>query len=233
MTMHAVPGFLPSTSGFPFPNAFPRVPVRSIGIPGVVSVPIGDASNGLCGGMAFAVRDYFEAGKPPPDDAEPPSEGPLFDHIVDRLFDSFDLPLGPARYLKLMSPHLPDGETWLGRLGIGPHGRAWLMVREEWPKIRADIDAGHPCRSGLVRVRSSDPFDLKKNHQVLAYGYDLDGATLTLRLYDPNHPKRDDVTLSLSLADPNAPTPVRIFPAGPRVLAFFRVPYKRSAPPTL
>lgn len=61
----------------------------------MVSVPIGDASNGLCGGMAFAVRDYFEAGKPPPDDAEPPSEGGLFDHIVDRLFDSFDLPLGP------------------------------------------------------------------------------------------------------------------------------------------
>ena len=48
-----VRGFLPITSRFAFPNAFPRVPVRRIGIPGVVSVRIGDASNGLCGGMAF------------------------------------------------------------------------------------------------------------------------------------------------------------------------------------
>lgn len=233
MITRSVPGFLPGTSGFAFPNAFPRKPVRSIGIPGVVSVPIGDASNGLCGGMVFAARDYFEAGRPPPDDTEPPSGGPLFEFIVDRLFDSFDLPLGPARYLKLMSPHLPDGETWLSRLGIGPHGRAWLMVREEWPKIRADLDAGHPSPIGLVRVRSSDPFDLKENHQVLAYGYDLDGPMLTMRLYDPNRPRRNDVTLSLGIADPNAPTPVRTFPAGPRVFAFFRVPYTRSAPPAL
>ncbi|MCI0635653.1 MAG: hypothetical protein L0206_17315 [Actinobacteria bacterium] len=53
-----VPGFLPSTSGFRFANAFSNVPVRRIGIPSVISVPIGDASNGLCGGMAFAARDY-------------------------------------------------------------------------------------------------------------------------------------------------------------------------------
>ena len=232
MTTRAIPGFLPSTSGFAFPNSFPRVPVRSIGIPGIVSVPIGDASNGLCGGMSFAARDYFEAGRPPPDDAEAPSDGPLFDYIVDRLFDSFDLPLGPARYLKLMSPHLPDGETMLSLLGIAPRGRAWTIVKQEWPKVRADIDAGRPSPLGLVRVKSSDPFDLKENHQVLAYGYDLNGTVLTLRLYDPNHPKRDDVTLSFGVANPYAPIAVRSFPAGPRVLAFFRVPYARSAPPS-
>ena len=104
MTTRLVPGFLPSTSGFAFPNTFPHVPVRRIGIPGVVSVPIGDASNGLCGGMAFAARDYFEAELPPPADTEPPSAGVLFDYLVGRLFDSFGLPLGPARYLELMSP---------------------------------------------------------------------------------------------------------------------------------
>lgn len=77
MITHAVPGFLPSASGIAFPNRFPRVPVRRIGIPGIVSVPIGDASNGLCGGMAFAVRDYFEAGKPPPGLGDAPGEGTL------------------------------------------------------------------------------------------------------------------------------------------------------------
>jgi hypothetical protein len=57
--------------------------------------------------MAFAAPDYFEAEHPPPADTEPPQRGALFDYLVDRLFDSFGLPLGPARYLELMSPVLP------------------------------------------------------------------------------------------------------------------------------
>ena len=232
MTTRMVPGFLPSTSGFAFPNTFPHVPVRRIGIPGVVSVPIGDASNGLCGGMAFAARDYFEAEHLPPADTEPPSEGVLFDYLVDRLFDSFGLPLGPARYLELMSPVLPDGESVWSRLGIAPHGRAWRMVRQEWPAIRAEIDGGHPAAMGLIRVISSDPFELKRNHQVLAYGYDLVGTALTLHLYDPNRPRDDHVTLSLSLANPWARTNVLVFPAGATVHAFFRVPYTRATPPS-
>lgn len=231
MTTHTVAGFLPSTSGFAFANAFPHVPVRRIGIPGVVSVPIGDASNGLCGGMAFAARDYFEAGRPPPEGSTPPSEGELFDYLVDRLFDSFGLPFGPARYLELMSPLLSDGETVWSRLGVAPHGRAWRMVRQEWPAIRAEIDGGHPAAIGLVRVKSTDPFELKRNHQVLAYGYDLVGTALTLHLYDPNRPRDDHVTLSLSLANPWAGTNVLAFPAGPTVFAFFRVPYAAAAPP--
>ena len=231
MTTRMVPGFLPSTSGFRFANAFPRVPVRRIGIPGVLSLSIGDASNGLCGGMAFAARDYFEADRPPPDQATPPSDGELFDYLVDRLFASFDLPLGPARYLELMSPLLPDGETLWSRLGLAPHGRAWRMIRQEWPKVRSEIDAGHPAPLGLVRVKSSDPLELKRNHQVLSYGYELEGTALTLHLYDPNHPGEDGVTLSLSLAKPHAPTPLTISPAGPPVSAFFKVPYRPAWPP--
>jgi hypothetical protein len=30
-------------------------------LPEGVVFPVGDASNGLCGGMAYTVRDYFEA----------------------------------------------------------------------------------------------------------------------------------------------------------------------------
>jgi hypothetical protein len=227
----SVPGFLPSTSGFRFANDFPHVPVRHIGIPGVISVPIGDASNGLCGGMAFAARDYFEAERPPPDDTTAPGDGPLFDYLCARLFDSFDLPLGPARYLALMSPLLPDGETLWSRIGIAPHGRAWQTVRDEWPKVRADIDAGHPSTLGLVRVVSSDPRQLKQNHQVLAYGYELDGATLRIRLYDPNQPGRDDVALSMSIADPSRFTPITTSPPSGPVYAFFRVIYANGNPP--
>ena len=230
MAGRVVAGFLPSTSGFRFANSFPRVPVRRIGIPGIVSLPIGDASNGLCGGMTFAARDYFESGHALPDDTSAPGDGPLFDYLVDRLFDSFGLPFGPTRYLELMNPLLPDGETLWSRMGLTPHGRTWRMVTQEWPKIRAEIDAGHPSPLGLVKVKSSNPFDLKHNHQVLAYGYDLDGSALTLRLYDPNHPGRDDVTMSLGLASPSLPVTVTLDPPG-TVVAFFRVTYQPASPP--
>jgi hypothetical protein len=231
MTSILIPGFKPSTSGFHFPNSFPHVPVRQIGIPGVISVPIGDASNGLCGGMVFAVRDYFEARRTPPVDTTPPGEGPLFDYLVDRLFDSFDLPLGPARYLELMSPLLPDGETIWSRFGVGPHGRSWQIVRDEWPKVRADIDAGHPSPIGLITIKSSDPFDLKDDHQVLVSGYDLDGSSITLHLYDPNQPGRDDIVLRFSSADPTRPQTLTMTPNGPPVFAFFRVTYSPATPP--
>ncbi len=205
--------------------------MRHIGIPGVISIPIGDASNGLCGGMAFAARDYFEAKRPPPDDTTAPGEGPLLDYLCDRLFDSFDLPLGPARYLELMSPLLSDGETLWSRMGLGPHGRGWRMVRDEWPKVRADIDAGHPAPLGLIKVKSTDPRRLKEDHQVLAYGYDLVAGILTLRLYDPNQPGGDDVTLSLSVADPSRASAITVSPSGGPVYAFFRVTYEAASPP--
>ncbi|HEX5936593.1 MAG TPA: hypothetical protein VFZ75_02715 [Actinomycetota bacterium] len=232
MATTVVPGFIPSRSGFRFPNAFPDVPLRRIGIPGVVSVPIGDASNGLCGGMAFAARDYFEHGSSPPADATPPSEGPLFDYIVDRLVDSFALPFGPARYLELMNPVLPDVETVWSRIGWAPHGRVWRMGREEWPKIRADIDSGHPSPLGLIRVKSTDPFDLKENHQVLAYGYNLEGGRVTMSLYDPNRPRSDHVTLSLDLRASGTWTATEMTPSGAPVFSFFRVRYTARTPPS-
>jgi hypothetical protein len=89
-----VSGFLPSTAGFQFPNLFPHIRVTEISV-GAVKVPIGNAHNGLCGGMVYAVRDYFEVGSAPPQIIEPPTSGPLYDYIVRRLFISFELPGGP------------------------------------------------------------------------------------------------------------------------------------------
>jgi hypothetical protein len=197
----------------------------------VVSLPIGDASDGLCGGMAFAARDHFEASRPPPPETSPPSDGPLFDFVVQRLLDSFHLPYGPARYLELMNPALPDGETLLTRIGALPHGRAWRTLRVEWPKVRAAIDGGHPAPLGLVRIKSLNPFDLKHNHQVLAYGYDLADDSMVLRIYDPNFPDRDDVTLSIRPIDPSRPVRITASPPTPPVHAFFAVDYRPAPPP--
>src|SRR4030095_3558548 len=164
MTSVRVPGFLPSTRGLHFPNAFPHVPNLEIDLPGGITVPIGDAANGLCGGMAYTVRDLFEARLAPPAMARAPGDGPVFRYVADRLLDSLSLPFGPATYLKLMHP--------------APPHRALALVRRRGPR-------------GLVKAKSRAPRDLGANHQVLAYGYELDGTRLTLRLYDPNPPDDD------------------------------------------
>jgi hypothetical protein len=137
-----VPGFDPVRSGYHFANAFPAVPLYDVYIEGFGTVPLGDASNGLCGGMAFAVRDMFENGFVPPAQTSAPGSGPLYNEIVDRLIDSFELPFGPIDYLYWMSPDLPDHETDASQAGLAPHGRAWMMINEEWPQIKADLDAG-------------------------------------------------------------------------------------------
>jgi len=62
-------------------------------------------------------------------------------------------------------------------------------------------------------VKSTNPLDLRLNHQVLAYGYELAGDRLTLRLLDPNFPRRDDATLSLGTGD-RTKNAITVPPAG-------------------
>ena len=59
---------------------------------------------------------------------------------------------------------------------------------------------------GLIRVAGVNPFKLTGNHQVIAYGYAEDGRGVTLRLYDPNWPDRDDVTVTIHLDPALRPT---------------------------
>lgn len=222
-----VPGFLPSTSGLHFTNYYPHEPEIVVKLPLGPTLSLGDAANGLCGGMVFVVRDYFEAKLPIPPDTDPPPGGtPLYQYVVKRLMDSFNLPLGIGRYIELMQPSFPD----VG-LGLGLPGRASVMVHDEWPKIQTDLDAGHPVPLGLVKIKSSEPRDLCKNHQVLAYGYDLDGSDLTLWLYDPNYPNRDDVELQLNIASTTEPVPLTYTPPED-VYCFFHTPYTPGQPPS-
>ena len=60
---------------------------------------------------------------------------------------------------------------------------------------RADIDAGRLSMVGLVRHSGLNPFHLTQSHQVLAYAYEVEGDAVTLRIYDPNWPGRDDVMI--------------------------------------
>lgn len=179
-----LPDFTAERRGFHFANAFASAPALLIPVPAYGDVPIGNVANGLCGGMAFAARDFFEARIDPPMLDDPPAaETPLFNYFVDRLIDSLDLPSGPLRYFQWMS--LPDEDTWLGR------GVRSMSLLEEWPRIRKEIDRGHPVPLGLIRAHSHDPGRLGENHQVLCHGYETDASDRLERLvlYDPNHPR--------------------------------------------
>jgi hypothetical protein len=104
------------------------------------------------------------------------------------------------------------------------------MINEEWLKVKDDLDNNWLSPLGLIKCKSTDPALLGENHQVLAYGYDLHGTDLTLRLYDPNVPNRDDVTLSLSLANPRQPCQLACTSA-PVLYCFFRSTYEVAGPP--
>jgi hypothetical protein len=99
----------------------------------------------------------------------------------------------------------------------------------EWPRIRAEIDSGHPSVVGLIRAAGSSPWKLTQNHQVLAFGWEAAEGRVTLRVYDPNHPGRDDVELRLTIeGEPGSPWRDRIRlvqTTGEPLLGFFRQPY--------
>src|SRR5689334_2667305 len=105
--MSTLIGFLPSSSGFKFGNSFPPVPLKKIKVLGQ-QISIGNASYGLCGGMIYAVMDYFEANMPIPSNPTAPSSGALFEYIVNRQIESFDLPFGLMKYMVLMNPFLSN-----------------------------------------------------------------------------------------------------------------------------
>jgi hypothetical protein len=220
-------GFLPSKHGFHFDNCFKPTPTE-LNTP-LGPIQIGDASNGLCGGMVFTALDYFQAGLSIPTEIDLPSNDLLYDYVVRRLVDSFDLPHGALQYLALMHPKYPDGCV-VDKYGLLPIGRAWRMIRQEWPQIKAALDAGKPCPLGLITVKSADIKKLKENHQVLAYGYDLVGDDLTLYIYDPNFHGDDNVNMKLNISDPEHPVKV-VYNPKRTVFCFFKTNYKPSMPP--
>ena len=185
MRSNAVPGFLPSRYGFRFRNQWPPQPARTIHL-GPLRIPIGDTGRGLCGGMVFAARARFERGEDAPADVEPPKAGTaLFKEIVDRQFDSFGrLFMVPLRF-------------WLAALPIrGQAARDRETVREAWPAIEAAIDRGEPAMVGLVQLATWNPL-APLGHQVVAFRYDESVSGITIGVYDPNDPGRDDVTVSV------------------------------------
>lgn len=195
--------FRPSVHGFPFANCWPDgAPVVEIPTP-FGRVPVGNARLGLCGGMVFAALDHFLAGRPVPATATPA----VFRYIARRQVASLSLPFGALRYY-----------AWQTRPAL-----AARTATVEWPRVKAALDAGRPVPLGLIQVRSRDPRQTIRNHQVLAYGYVPVRGFVVVRVYDPNHPGDDDLTLALELGHPAAH--FRHSAEGPTVRGFFATRY--------
>lgn len=213
--------FRPSRHGFPFPNWFPPgTPVVELPTP-FGTIPVGNANGGLCGGMVFTALDLFRAGIRPPAAPDPP----VVRHLGRRLLDSFNLPFGFLKYYDWQRRPTADRSFAGVRVQAGV---ASLTGDNEWPRVRLLLDAGQLAPLGLVKVCSFDPREMGKNHQVLAYGYDLDGAgTLAVKVYDPNYPGDDGVTLSLTVGAGG----VTHSREGESVRGFFLTEYRAAEPP--
>ncbi len=246
MASKRVAGFSPDTNGMRFTNHFPAgIPIVNVPLPGTGrSISLGDASNGVCGGMVYAALDLFLA-RPRlrvPEATTPPVGGSnLMTYVAGRLIDSFALAHGAksnvARYLRMMST--PDRDEFLID-GIGT-----VMGQQEWPRIKRDIDADRPSPLGLVAGGHVSRLDLSAKidrlghcHQVLAYGYDVDDAhRLTLHVYDPNDPGTDTSTIEIDLSHPSAPPTLVTQRISSRIAgngtfrAFFRHDYYAPVPP--
>lgn len=205
--------FRPSRHGFAFANSWPPAPAISIRTP-AGRIGIGNAALGLCGGMVFAALDYWQAGREPPA-SQPAPAAPLYRFIVRRLLQSWRLPAGVVRYYLGM---LADDAKLAGR-----------TICRQWPAVKALLDRGQPATLGVVTVASANPLLLGHNHQVLAYSYHQDDATVTLLVYDPNSGPDDAVGIRFSTA-PAGPFTHNIAVSWP-VRGFFLTRYTPAEPP--
>ena len=100
--------FWPSQNGLKYSNndwptdvPYFSIPVTLFGISFVI--PVGHASDGMCGGMAYAVRDLYEAGiLPPTSRMNPIPNSPAWNFLYARLVQSFNIPLGILKYITWM-----------------------------------------------------------------------------------------------------------------------------------
>ena len=210
MASNAVPGFLPSVHGFRFANQWPSNAARTLRL-GPITIPIGDTGRGLCGGMAFVARDRFDRGEDGAPDERPPEPGtPLFKEIVDRQFASFGRLFSvPIRF-------------WRASAG-SQDARTRETVRDAWPAIKAAIDKGTLPMVGIVRRAGWNPLALGLGHQVVAFWYEETAAAVTIGIYDPNYPGRDDVTVTIERGAGGAYT-MRQFPDEP-VIGLLALPF--------
>jgi hypothetical protein len=77
----------------------------------------------------------------------------------------------------------------------GTIGGVQKQSMDAMPAIRREIDRGRPAPLGQIKVSATSTLKIWDNHQVLAWGYETSGTSITLLIYDPNFPGNDKVEL--------------------------------------
>ena len=169
--------FHPKRHGYHFINSFTnRI------LPGVVN---GIQTEGLCGGMAMSVLDYWRAGvpipthtpnelpvDPPSNNANLPAEGSrMRTYIYDRQMNSL--------LTKLMFTR------WVVFPWFGPSDFHNWAVNSEFEIVRQQLMLGRPTMLGLWSMQGGPT----SGHQVICYGFETDPKKLYI--YDPNKPDRE------------------------------------------
>jgi hypothetical protein len=205
-------GFTPQQHGFHFDNDFVN---KVATLPGFGNIE----TSGRCGGMAYAALDFYFAGIPvPADTILPPDGNPLADYIYRRLMDSF---LTPSAVQFVSWTLHADHATWFFK-GV----MRWTR-EDQLPRLRDAIDAGRPVALGLVGARDLAHVG-SQNHQVVAYGYDVDELTQATRIYlHDNNSHDQEVVLTSDPGNPLVDASNRAEPWR----GFFLQGYSPVAPP--
>jgi murein DD-endopeptidase MepM/ murein hydrolase activator NlpD len=210
--------FSPLSEGFRFPNYFElKLPVK-FKLPLAGTVDLNDVVFGLCGGMCFAALDYYITKKYPLPEYTSPKEidSRLLVYLCERQIDSLQLPV----LIKIIDWMASGNDVLAGR-----------MLKNEIPRLRRMLDRKEPAVLCLIRTQGFANPTL--NHQVLATGYefDEDAGTISITLYDPNHPGEvPTITTRLNRKDFSIQQST-----GETLRGFFLVPYRTQkavpAPP--
>lgn len=213
-------GFTPRQHGFHFGNSFNNEIFNNF---------LGSwTTKGRCGGMAFASLDYYYAGRAVPahtGDCFPNGKVPedssgLAGYIWDRLMDSF-----AANGIKFATWSLKRDHSTL----VWGEGVPQLTKNEEFPRLMNVLKNG-PAALGLINTQNV--FEIGDNHQVVAYGAELDEATgkMTVYVYDNNYPD-SEIILTSNPNDLYFTSNLTYATGGhPRYRGFFVEDYSRKTP---
>lgn len=185
--------FRPSIHGWPFGNTWS------------IHVDLFDYTFeelGFCGGMCWvALEKFYNAEIIDRNTAKPPQGDPLYDKIWVTQVAS----LSAKKIGKLLNwQSSPDEGHWNRKNSLGKR------TQDAWDAIKDKIDAKKPVTITVIASSNDyNPLNLDQHHRMVAYAYDLDspgdsaptGADkkVTLWVYDPNYPNRDDIKMTFYL----------------------------------
>lgn len=205
--MPVVPAFSPSRDTLPLSRgALPATLDTKVDVPYLPPVAVDQTRMGLSPGLVLLARALHETGRP-----------------AAGLTDAGAIPLALANRLVegtracLAAPGA--AERWLGATAALDHD-TWFWGPGLYAEtvtaahaVMARVDAGELCAVGVVLAQSPLAGAVFDNQVVLAYGYDLVGTRLTLRVYDPGvtgpASDRDAVTITLELGSSAPAKPIR------------------------